>query len=78
MNKNDLAFSRINYLLLAVCAVVIIVGFVLMSGPGTTADEYNADIFSPLRIKVAPIVTFIGFVGIIAAVMVKPRHKKEA
>lgn len=77
MDKRDLAFSRINYLLLAVCAVVIIVGFVLMSGSGTTSEQYNPDIFSTLRIKVAPVVTFVGFVGVIAAILVKPRSKEE-
>lgn len=71
-----MAFSRINYLLLGICAVVIIIGLALMSGDGSTAEQYNPDIFSSLRIKVAPVVTFIGFVGVIAAVMVKPRDKK--
>ena len=35
MNKN-LAFGTINYILLGVGIVIIVIGFVLMSGNGTT------------------------------------------
>ena len=75
MEKKNLAFGRMNYLLLAVSVLVIIVGLVLMSGDGSTAEKYNPEIFSAMHIKVAPVVTFIGFVSIIVAIMWKPRDK---
>ena len=52
---------------------VVILGFILMSGGSTTADSFNPDIFSPMRIKVAPVVTFIGFVSIVFAIIHKPK-----
>lgn len=76
MDKRNLAFGKINFILLAVGVAVIIAGFLLMSGPGTTEQAFNADIFSATRIKVAPLVAFVGFVSIIAAILYKPRKEK--
>lgn len=56
--------------------VVVIVGFILMAGSGSTEEAYNADIFSPMRIKVAPIVCLVGFVSMIFAVLRKPKDKE--
>jgi hypothetical protein len=75
MNKN-LAFGTINYVLLGVGIVIIVIGFVLMSGNGTTEQMFNADIFSDMRIKVAPMTCLLGFIVIIAAILVKPKKKE--
>lgn len=77
MNKHNLAFGRMNFILLAVSMIVVVIGFILMSGPGSTETNYNPDIFSTMRIKVAPIVTFIGFISIIYAIMRKPKTTNE-
>ena len=82
--RRDFAFDRVNFILLAVGMAIVVIGFLLMSGSGSTAEQYDPDIFSPLRIKVAPAVCFIGFVSMIYAVMRKPKDqtaekgKKEA
>lgn len=75
MNKN-LAFGTINYILLGVGIVIIVIGFILMSGDGTTEQMFNADIFSDMRIKVAPMTCLLGFILIIAAILVKPKKKE--
>lgn len=77
MNKKNLAFSKINFILLAISVAIVVLGFILMSGSGSTETQYNPEIFSAMRIKVAPIVTFIGFVSIIGAIMYQPKHKDE-
>lgn len=64
-----------NFILLAAGVAVIIIGFLLMSGSGTTEQVFNNDIFSTTRIKVAPVVTFLGFVSIIVAIIYKPKDK---
>jgi len=66
-----------NFILLAVGMVVVIIGFLLMSGSGSTETAYNPDIFSARRIKVAPIVCLIGFVSMIYAVVYKPKEGKQ-
>ena len=73
MNKRDFAFDRMNFILLAVGMVVVIIGFILMGGAGSTNEYYNPDIFSARRIKVAPLVCLAGFVSMIYAVIRKPR-----
>ena len=76
MNNKNLAFGSLNYILLGVGIAIIIIGFFLMSGEGTTEEMFNADIFSDTRIKVAPITCLFGFILIIAAILVKPRNKQ--
>ena len=73
MEKRDFAFGRMNFILLAIGMVVVIIGFILMSGAGSTDQAYNPDIFSARRIKVAPIVCLLGFVSVIYAVVHKPK-----
>ena len=48
--KTEFALGKTNIILIAVAFVVIVVGFLLMLGPGTTPEAYNPDIFSFRRI----------------------------
>lgn len=77
MDKRDYAFGRMNFILLAIGMVVVIVGFILMSGGGSTDTAYNPDIFSARRIKVAPVVCLIGFVSMVYAVVYKSKEKED-
>ncbi len=76
MDKKDFAFDRINYILLAIGMAVVIIGFLLMSGSGSTDTAYDPDIFSARRIKVAPVVCLIGFVSMIYAIVRRPKDEK--
>jgi hypothetical protein len=73
MEKRDFAFDKVNYILLAVGMAVVVIGFLLMSGGGSTETAYEPDIFSARRIKVAPLVCLIGFVSMIYAVVRRPK-----
>ena len=77
MEKRDLAFGKANYVLLAIGMVVVIIGFLLMSGSGSTETAYDPDIFSARRIKVAPLVCLAGFVSMIYAVIYRPKDKEN-
>lgn len=72
--KRDFAFDKKNFILLAIGMIIVVIGFILMSGSGSTATEYNPEIFSVRRIVVAPIVTLIGFCSIIYAIICKPKN----
>ena len=76
MDKRDFAFDKMNYLLLAVGMIIVVIGFLLMTGPVSTDTTFEPDIFSARRIKVAPLVCLIGFVSMIYAVMRKPKDKE--
>ena len=77
MNKRDFAFDKVNYLLLAVGMLIVVIGFLLMTGPGSSDTVYEPDIFSARRIKVAPVVCLFGFVSMIYAVVRKPKDQGE-
>ncbi len=77
MDKRNFAFGKTNYLLLAVGVAVVVIGFILMSGGASTTGEFNPEVFSAMRIKVAPVVTLLGYVSIVAAILVRPRVKDE-
>ena len=72
--KRDFAFGRMNYIMLAAGMLVVVLGFVLMSGDSSTTEAYNPDIFSARRIRVAPVVCLVGFVSMIYAVVHKPKE----
>ena len=74
MDKKNFAFDRTNFILLAVGMVVVIIGFILMSGGSTTDNSFNPEIFSTMRIKVASVVCFAGFVSMVYAVIRKPKN----
>ena len=63
------ALSKINYIILSIGSILIITGYVLMIGEGTTPAAHKPDIFSKLRICIAPIICLLGYllnvVGII-------------
>ena len=73
MDKKNLAFDKVNFILLAIGFAVVVLGFILMAGGGTDGSAFNPDIFSALHIKVAPVVCFCGFVSMIYAIVRKPK-----
>ena len=77
MDKRNLGFDKTNFIILAVGMLVVILGFILMSGAGSDETVFDNDIFSVRRIKVAPVVCFVGFISIIYAIIRKPKDKVE-
>ncbi|EFN91102.1 DUF3098 domain-containing protein [Prevotella amnii] len=77
MEKQNFAFDKANFILLAIGVAIVVIGFILMSGSGSGEHFFNVSIFSFRRITLAPIVTFIGFVSIIGAILYKPKKHKE-
>ena len=63
-----------------VACILIIVGYVLMAGPGSTDESFNPDstdesfnpdIFSPRRIVIAPMLCLAGYLLIIIGILKK-------
>lgn len=62
MTEAQRPFGKINVVLMCGCIILIIIGFLLMLGPGSSIEEgFNPDIFSPRRIAVGPALAFLGF-----------------
>ena len=71
-------YSKKNYLLMGASLLLILIGFILMSG-GQSEDPtaFSPEIFSSRRIVVAPIICLAGFILMIYAILVKPTLAKK-
>jgi membrane-bound ClpP family serine protease len=74
MDKKNFAFDKVNFILLAIGMVIVIIGFILMSGGSSTEEQYNPEIFSAMRTRVAPVVCLFGFLSMIYAIIRKPKN----
>ena len=74
MDKQKFAFNKTNFILLTAGMAIIIIGFLLMTGPGSTEGYFEPDIFSTRRIVVAPLISLFGFVFIIYGILRKPKN----
>jgi uncharacterized membrane protein YfcA len=75
--NGTLLFDKQNYLLMGVCIVLVIIGFVLMSGgKSPNLHEFHPEeLYSFRRVTLAPIVILIGFgVGIYSIIR---KHSNE-
>ena len=70
---SNFPLTRINFVLVAICGAMILIGFLLMLGSSNQLDEFNADIFSTRRIIVGPTIAFLGFVGMAFAIIFKKK-----
>ena len=73
MSKEKFAFDKTNFILLGIGMAVVIIGFLLMTGPVSTPTTFEPDIFSVRRIKVAPVVCLLGFVFCLLYTSPSPR-----
>lgn len=68
--KHPMPLTKKNYLYMLVGMLIIVLGFVLMSGGGEhTVTEFDESIFSFRRITLAPIVVIAGFAFEVFAIM---------
>lgn len=77
-NNENFAMSPKGLRTMLIGLIVIISGFILLSGGGVTDPEvFNYDMFDFRRLVAAPVVMVCGITIIIAAIMKKPRQNKE-
>lgn len=70
-------FGKSNFRLMLIGLVLIIIGFVLMMGNGANTEPdgtfnpnyWNEDIFSVVRIRIAPLLVITGFVVQVFAIL---------
>lgn len=76
--KTQQPFSKINFVLIGICCVLIIIGFLLMTGGGSTVEGgFNPDIFSTRRIVTGPLLAFLGFLFLAFAIFLNPDWLKK-
>jgi len=75
MDKKQFAFGKENFIWLAISVVLIIIGFILVSGGKTTEETgFDPSIFNMRRLFVAPIVIMSGFGLVIYAILKKSKE----
>jgi hypothetical protein len=74
MDKKKFVFGRENFILIGVSVVIIIIGFILVSGGKTTEETgFDPSIFNSRRLLLAPIVIMSGFGLMIYSILKKPK-----
>ena len=66
---------KLNLYLIAVSFAIIVIGFALMAG-APSGETYNPDIFSFRRITLGPMISLLGFVLMIFAILFKGKKKE--
>ena len=75
-NKKFLFGSK-NYKLLVISIVILLIGFILMSGGGSDdPSRFNSEIYNFRRIRLAPTLVIIGFGIAINSIFTNPLSKK--
>lgn len=76
--KALLPLTRINFILMAIAAAVVVTGFLLMTGAPSGSDTFNPDIFSGRRIVAGPTIAFLGYIFMGVAIMWPSRRRKSS
>lgn len=72
-----LCLGKWNFIIMGISALLILIGFVLMSGEPSTPDRFNPDVFSDTRVVYGPSICFLGYILMIVGICVKCTGKKE-
>lgn len=71
-------FVKLNFIFMGISLLLIVVGFLLMTGSSNSDPaHFNYDIFSTRRIVIGPAMAFIGFVSMAFAIVYSPRRSRK-
>lgn len=77
-SPSQFPLARRNFIFMTAAGLLIVIGFLLMLGGGSSPEKFNPDIFSTRRIIIGPTLAFLGFVAMGIAIIVKPAKKADA
>jgi len=74
MDTKKFAFGKENFIWLTISLLIIVIGFILVSGGKTTEESgFDPRIFDTRRLLIAPVVIMTGFGLVIYAILKKPK-----
>lgn len=73
--EQETVLNKKNYIILIIGSILIIAGYILMSGEGSTLAAYNPDIFSGTRIRIAPLLCLLGYLLNVFGILYRPRQR---
>lgn len=69
-NEKEFLFGKRAYRIMGIGITLIVLGFVLMTGGGSDdPNVFNPEMYSPLRIRVAPTLVLAGFAILVVAIL---------
>ncbi len=71
--KQEMPLGKINYIMMAVCLVLIVIGLCLMAGSANQGETFNYDIFNSTRTTVGPMIALLGFVLMAPAILYRKK-----
>ena len=73
--KKDFLFNKRRYRLLFISLIIIVIGFLLMSGGESNNPEiFSNEIYNFRRIRLAPLVVILGFTLCIITILKKSKN----
>jgi len=72
--ETETVFGRRNYVILLIGSVMIIVGYLFMSGEGGTPPPPHPPIFYGFLIRGAPLPSFVGYLINIFGILYRPKR----
>jgi len=77
-DKVSYPLGKINFIMMAVCLLLIVIGFWLMTGDANVGDTFNKNLFESSRVTTGPIIAFLGFVLMAFAIIFRKKDNKQA
>ena len=75
--KVSYPLTKINFILMGICLLLIIIGFWLMTGDANVGNTFNKNIFESSRITTGPLIAFLGFVLMAFAIIYRKKDNKH-
>ena len=75
--KVSYPLTKINFILMGICLLLIVIGFWLMTGSANVGDKFNNDLFESSRVTTGPIIAFLGFVLMAFAIIYRKKDKND-
>lgn len=77
-DKVTYPLGKINFIMMAICLLLIVIGFAMMTGSANVGDTFNKDLFESSRVSTGPIIAFLGFVLMAFAIIYRKKDDKAA
>ncbi len=76
--KVSYPLGKINFIMMAVCLLLIVIGFALMGGSANVGDKFNNDLFESSRVTTGPMIALLGFVLMAFAIIYRKKDDKAS
>lgn len=74
MEKKNFALGKRNFIVMGIAFAIVLTGFALMTGSSSTMETFDPSIFSFRRVVVGPNMCFIGYILMIAGILIKDKR----